>query len=95
MRAAGNPKDYFRVQRHAHRASASTRALNRLTEAVAAYQPADEKLSTIAYNWQFLAMAHQRLGHVEEAKKWHEKAAQWIDQEMRKKPEDPAAETGG
>ena len=36
-------------------------------------------------------MAHQRLGHVEEAKKWHDKAAQWIERETRKKPKEPAA----
>jgi WD40 repeat protein len=30
--------------------------------------------------WLFLAMIHHRLGHAEEAGKWRDKAAQWIDQ---------------
>ena len=91
---AGNPKDYRALHQHGavlYRAGQYQEALKRLTEAQAAFQPADEKRSAIAYNWLFLAMAHQRLGHVEEAKKWHDKAAQWIDREMQKKPEDPAA----
>jgi len=32
-----------------------------------------------AYTWFFLAMAHHRLGHTAEAKKWLDKAAQWTD----------------
>jgi WD40 repeat protein/tetratricopeptide (TPR) repeat protein len=91
---AGNPKDYGALRNHGaalYRAGQLREALKRLTEAEAAYQPADEKNHAIAYNWLFLAMAHQRLGHIEEAKKWHDKAVQWIDRAMQKKPEDPAA----
>jgi eukaryotic-like serine/threonine-protein kinase len=90
---AGNPKDNWALHRYGatlYRAGQYQEALEQLTEAEAAYQPTDETLYAIAYNWLFLAMAHQRLGHIEEAKKWHDKAVQWIDRAMQKKPEDPA-----
>ena len=32
-----------------------------------------------AADWLFLAMAHCRLGHMDEAKKWLTKSQQWID----------------
>ena len=32
-----------------------------------------------AANWLVLAMAHQRLGHADEARHWFDKAVQWID----------------
>jgi WD40 repeat protein/serine/threonine protein kinase/Flp pilus assembly protein TadD len=35
--------------------------------------------------WFFLAMAHQRLGHADEAKKWGDKAAEWLEQRTRPK----------
>jgi tetratricopeptide (TPR) repeat protein len=31
-------------------------------------------------DWLFLAMAHHRLGHTDEAHNWLDKAAEWIDQ---------------
>jgi tetratricopeptide (TPR) repeat protein len=37
--------------------------------------------------WLFLAMAHHRLGHKEEAQKWLENSAQWIEQARSAKPE--------
>jgi len=91
---ADNPKDYRALNRHGaalYRAGQYREALKRLTEAEAAYRPADEKLHAIAYNWLFLAMAQQRLGHVEEAGKWYAKATQGIDREMPKRPEGPVA----
>jgi len=36
--------------------------------------------------WLFLALAHQRLKHTEEAKKWLDKAREWIAQARRQKP---------
>ena len=63
-----------------YRAGQYQESLKRLTEAEAVYGPDDERLSAIAYNWLFLAMAHHRLGHVEEEEKWHDKAVQSIDQ---------------
>jgi WD40 repeat protein/serine/threonine protein kinase/tetratricopeptide (TPR) repeat protein len=35
--------------------------------------------------WLFLALAHQRLKHTEEAKKWLDKARKWIEQARRQK----------
>jgi tetratricopeptide (TPR) repeat protein len=37
-------------------------------------------------DWLFLAMAHHRLGHKEEARAWLNKAAQWIDATKNEKP---------
>ena len=91
---ADAPKNYRTLNPHGallYRIGRYQEALQWLTEAEAAYRPDDDKLSAIAYNWFFLAMAHHRLGHVEEAKIWHDKAIQWIDQKMQRKPEDPAA----
>jgi tetratricopeptide (TPR) repeat protein len=91
---ADNPNNYRALnQRGAvlYRAGRYQEAIQRLTEAEASYQPDTKNLSPIAYNWVFLAMAHRRLGHIEEAKKWRDKAVQGIDQEMQKKPEQPAA----
>jgi serine/threonine protein kinase/tetratricopeptide (TPR) repeat protein len=33
-----------------------------------------------AHNWFFLALAHHRLGHREEARRWLDKAVQWLEQ---------------
>jgi Flp pilus assembly protein TadD len=38
-----------------------------------------------AWSWLFLAMAHQKLGHVQEAKQSLAKAEEWIDQTNRNK----------
>jgi WD40 repeat protein/serine/threonine protein kinase/tetratricopeptide (TPR) repeat protein len=37
-------------------------------------------------DWLFLALAHQRLKHADEAKKWLTKAQQWLDQAKDEKP---------
>jgi uncharacterized protein HemY len=42
-------------------------------------------------DWLFLAMAHHRLGHTEEAKKWLDKAVQWIDNATQEKSRDAVA----
>jgi hypothetical protein len=42
-----------------------------------------------AWNWLFLAMAHHRLAHTDEANKWLGKAAEWIEQANQKKRHDP------
>ena len=88
------PTNYGALNNHGavlYRAGQYEEALKRLTEAEAAYQPGDMRRYAIAYNWLFLAMAQQRLGCVEEAKKWLDKAVQWIDQEKQKKPKEPGA----
>jgi WD40 repeat protein/tetratricopeptide (TPR) repeat protein len=44
----------------------------------------------IVEDWLFLAMAHQRLGQPEEAKKWLDRAKKWIEADgKRSKPDDP------
>jgi len=63
-----------------YRAGKFEEAIQRLTEADQLIQDADEEpLSSPAYTWFFLAMAHQAHGQAEEAKKWFEKAAAWTD----------------
>jgi hypothetical protein len=44
-----------------------------------------------AQTWLFLAMAHHRLGHADEAKRWLDKAGKWIDENTKEKPKDGAA----
>jgi tetratricopeptide (TPR) repeat protein len=66
-----------------YRAGRFLEAVQQLREAQTVYKPADEERQSIAYNWLFLAMAHQRLGHAEEAKSWLAKAIELIDRTMR------------
>jgi hypothetical protein len=48
------------------------------------------------YEWLLLAMTHARLGHAEEAKKWLDRAAQWLDQPAGEKPRSgPADDLAG
>jgi serine/threonine protein kinase/tetratricopeptide (TPR) repeat protein len=53
-----------------YRAGRFDEAVKRLNDAHAAHKPADEQRTTIAYTCYFLAMAHYRLGHTEEARRW-------------------------
>jgi hypothetical protein len=39
------------------------------------------------FNWFFLAMAHWQLGHKEEARKWYDRAVEWM---QKNKPNDEA-----
>jgi non-specific serine/threonine protein kinase/serine/threonine-protein kinase len=39
-------------------------------------------------NWLVLSMAHQRLGHAEEAQQWFDKAKQWFGEKTRSRPAD-------
>jgi hypothetical protein len=32
-----------------------------------------------AFDWFFLAMAHGQLGHKDEARKWYDKAVEWME----------------
>ena len=41
-----------------------------------------------AANWLVLAMAHHRLGHADEARRWFDKAVQWIDAADLEAPKD-------
>src|SRR5262249_8999828 len=40
-----------------------------------------------SFDWFFLAMAHWRLGEVEKARQWHEKALAWMEKRAPKHPE--------
>jgi tetratricopeptide (TPR) repeat protein len=64
-----------------YRAGQLDKAIQRLNEAI----QADGKGGT-AWDWLFLAMAHQSLGHADEAKKWLDKAVQRIDPMTQAKP---------
>jgi tetratricopeptide (TPR) repeat protein/serine/threonine protein kinase len=66
-----------------YRAGRLEDALRRLTEAEAALQK-EKDSSAAVYTWIFLAMAHQRLGHNEQAKKWLVRAVRDIDQSAAK-----------
>jgi WD40 repeat protein/Tfp pilus assembly protein PilF len=62
-----------------YRAGRLDEAVERLTEADAAFNKAPAPGQTVVYSWLFLAMAHQRLGHAEESRQWMAKAEQEID----------------
>jgi tetratricopeptide (TPR) repeat protein len=91
---ADSPKSYAALSHHGallYRAGRYQDAISGLSEADAAIGPDVQESSCLAYNWLFLAMAHHRIGDVEHATKWHDKAVQWIDHEMRKKPNEASA----
>ncbi len=63
-----------------YRAGRFDESLQRLTDADRfAKQPSRSDMSLPAYTWFFLAMAHHRLGHSEEAKQWLDKAEAWTE----------------
>ena len=64
-----------------YRAGKYDQAVERLNLAVAKRGGEDT-----ASDWIFLALAHHRLGHAEEAGKWLQKAAAWIDRHAAKLP---------
>ena len=67
-----------------YRAGRFDESLQRLTEADRVVKAPSETLpSSPAYTWFFLAMAHHRLGHGEEAKKWFDKAAARTEKAIR------------
>jgi tetratricopeptide (TPR) repeat protein len=74
-----------------YRAGRFEDALKLLSKASIAYKPADELRSASAYNSLFLAMAHSRLQHAEEARKWMRKAISKIDASEQKKAAGEAA----
>jgi tetratricopeptide (TPR) repeat protein len=46
----------------------------------ALYRAAELRQGGDAYEWLFLAMAHHKLDHPEETKKWYDRAARWLDE---------------
>jgi tetratricopeptide (TPR) repeat protein len=47
---------------------------------------ADPKPGRAVVNWLWLALAHQRLGKAEEARRWLDKAQAWLDQYRKGRP---------
>jgi serine/threonine protein kinase/WD40 repeat protein/tetratricopeptide (TPR) repeat protein len=65
-------------------------AVQRLTEAEAAFKQTPSPQHTIVCTWLFQAMAHHRLGHTAEAASWLKKAVQALDEPSRETAQDPA-----
>jgi WD40 repeat protein/Flp pilus assembly protein TadD len=81
--AAADPQEYVNLRSLGAaqlRAGQSEAAVQRLNQALGV-----QKESPMT--WLLLALAHQRLGHAEEARKWLRQAQQWIDQATPAKPE--------
>ena len=49
-------------------------------DAIAALETALSFDPERAYNWFYLAMSHEKLGHKQEACRWLDKAREWMDQ---------------
>jgi tetratricopeptide (TPR) repeat protein len=60
----------------------------RFSEAVRCYQDASNVTRLRARDWEFLAMAHERLGQVAEAHQCLAEAIQWIDEANRQELDD-------
>jgi WD40 repeat protein/serine/threonine protein kinase/Tfp pilus assembly protein PilF len=68
-----------------YRAGRLEEAAQRLAEADRLPKEPSERLrSSPAYDWFFLAMAHWQLGQKDEARKWYDKAAAWMEQNKPK-----------
>jgi tetratricopeptide (TPR) repeat protein len=67
-----------------YRAGQYDRAIQRLNEAMQA-----QGQGGTATAWLFLVLAHQRLGHADEAKQWLDKAVAWIETADREKTLSP------
>jgi serine/threonine protein kinase/WD40 repeat protein len=81
--AAADPQSYVNLRSLGGallRAGQPEAAVQRLSEALGV-----QKESPMT--WLLLALAHQRLGHAEEARKWLRQAQQWIDERTPKTPE--------
>jgi serine/threonine protein kinase/WD40 repeat protein/tetratricopeptide (TPR) repeat protein len=60
-------------------------AIRRLEQACLALEKQDvgkPAMHAPAYAWYFLAMAHQRLGHSQEARRWLDKAVSWTKEQL-------------
>jgi WD40 repeat protein/tetratricopeptide (TPR) repeat protein len=58
----------------------------RLEEAVHCLQEGLPSPNCTADDWVMLALAHERLGHHTEAKKWRDKAAAWVEEQNKQPP---------
>jgi tetratricopeptide (TPR) repeat protein len=67
-----------------YRAGSYEQSFKQLTEADRLVRdPGERPNFSPAYAWLFLAMAEHRLGHAAEAKRWLDKAGQWIEISVR------------
>jgi tetratricopeptide (TPR) repeat protein len=64
-----------------YRAGDGKAAIEALTKSMELRQEGD------AFDWLFLAMAHRQLGHRDEARRWYDKAVEWME-EARPKDEE-------
>jgi tetratricopeptide (TPR) repeat protein len=64
-----------------YRAGRFEEAIQRLNESIVA-----QNGDGVFQDWLFLAMAHHRLGHADEARKWLDKTIQWAEQADANKP---------
>jgi serine/threonine protein kinase/Flp pilus assembly protein TadD len=93
--AAAQPKDLHHLSTLGaalYRAGRFEEAVQRLSQVHASHKPADEGRLGIAYTWCFLAMAHHRLGHAEEARHW---LAEALGQTGQAPQQQPPGATGG
>jgi serine/threonine protein kinase/WD40 repeat protein/tetratricopeptide (TPR) repeat protein len=85
-----DPQDAYAVTLGAahFRAGRFREAIRRLEQAGNAKEddPTQVTPYSPAYRWLFLAMAHQRLGHAAEARRWLDKASRW----MKRQAQDPS-----
>ena len=67
-----------------YRAGSFDEAVQQLSKLTEAWEQRGEMPTLISptYTWFFLAMAHHQLGHLEEAKKWLDKAVKRAEQEI-------------
>jgi serine/threonine protein kinase/tetratricopeptide (TPR) repeat protein len=84
---ANHPHDWYSLNRVGE---AYYRA-GRFEAAIEQLQKADQvhKIGGNATTWFFIAMAHHRLGHADEAREWLTKATQWMDQAAESNMKDP------
>lgn len=73
-----------------YRAGRFEESVEQLNRAGLAYD-ANPGGSCLTYNWLFLAMAHHRLSHTEEAQEWLAKAARRMDQPTQEERLEPGA----
>jgi Flp pilus assembly protein TadD len=67
----------------------------RYDESVRCFETAAKMYRLGAWDWCFLAMAHDRLGHAEEARRCLVEAARWIDEANREELDDPTSTRPG
>jgi serine/threonine protein kinase/Flp pilus assembly protein TadD len=90
----GQPKNDYSLTLGAalYRAGRFPEALNRLEPIGLALEQDAARPGPYspAYAWFFLAMAHRRLGHDAEARRWLDKARTWTEQELRDPKSEPS-----